>query len=147
MIFGGHSHTFANAVYGKNNIRVVESLDYGKSYNVATGTINTKTKDFVKKPTATVKYNYTRTSAQINKNSVAKKVDSIVKNAAQLTGTVTRAKIATMNTSTLSSQRPTKSIGGTPVGNLVADSQKALAQKSVALSTLPLRTQVVCMMI
>ncbi|WP_010286199.1 bifunctional metallophosphatase/5'-nucleotidase [Kurthia massiliensis] len=129
MIFGGHSHTFANAVYGKNNIRVVESLDYGKSYNVATGTINTKTKDFVKTPTATVKYNYTRTSSQINKNSVAKKVDSIVKNAAQLTGTVTRAKIATMNTATLSSQRPTKSIGGTPVGNLVADSQKALAQK------------------
>lgn len=131
LIFGGHSHTFANAVYGKKNIRVVESLDYGKSYNVATGVISSKTKDFVKTPSATVKYNYTRSAAQINNNSVAKKVDGLVKNAAQLTRTVTGAKIATMTEQKLSSERtsPVAKLGGSPVGNLVADAQKAFAEK------------------
>lgn len=131
MMFGGHSHSFANAVYGKKNIRVVESLDYGKSYNVATGVISTKTQDFVKTPTATVKYNYTRTAAQINKNSVAKKVDSLVKNATQLTRMVTSAQIATMTEEKLSSERhnAVTTLGGSPVGNLVADAQKALTEK------------------
>lgn len=125
IVFGGHSHSFANGLYGKKNIRVVESLDYGKSYNVATGKISTTTNDFVKTPAATVKYNYTRSNAAINKNSVAKNVNRIVQNAAQLTATVTRAKIATLDAERLSSVRTTK-IGGSAVGNLVADSQLAL---------------------
>lgn len=125
IVFGGHSHSFANGLYGKKNIRVVESLDYGKSYNVATGKISTTTNDFVKTPAATVKYNYTRSNTVINKNSVAKNVNRIVQNAAQLTATVTRAKIATLDAERLSSVRIAK-IGGSAVGNLVADSQLAL---------------------
>lgn len=128
IVFGGPSHSFANGVYGKNDIRVVESLDYGKSYNVATGSISPKTKDFVKTPDATVKYNYTRSNAAIKKNSVATKVERLVQHASQLTSTVTRAQIATLNAERLSNERAVKQIGGSAVGNLVADSQIALMQ-------------------
>lgn len=133
VVFGGHNHAYANSVYKK--VRIVQAHNYGEAYSVVTGTLSTKSKDFVATPTGKIKYNYTQTETTIKSNKVSKKVNSIITNAKTIVGKVMDQPIATMDVESLSKTAPTKvrptdkyPIGGSEVGNLVTDGQLAYAR-------------------
>ncbi|MBQ0139551.1 MAG: bifunctional metallophosphatase/5'-nucleotidase [Kurthia sp.] len=133
VVFGGHNHAYANSTYKK--VRIVQALNYGQAYSVVTGTLSSKTKDFVATPVGKVKYNYTQTETTIKSNAVSKKVNSIITHADSIVGKLMNQSIATMDVESLSKTAPTKvrptdkySIGGSEVGNLVTDAQLASAR-------------------
>lgn len=133
VVFGGHNHAFANDTF--NDIRIVQAQNYSDAYSVVTGTLNSKTKDFVKTPDAQVKYNYTQTADAIASNPVSKTVNGIVTTAKSIVSAVMDQPIATLDRASLSKTAPTKvrpedryPIGGSEVGNLVTDAQLAYAK-------------------
>ena len=132
VVFAGHNHGYANDTY--KNTRIVQSLNYGSAYSVVTGTLSSKTKDFISTPSAKIKYNYTQSETTILSNKVSKKVDGIVKEAKTIVGKVMDTPIATMDVEKISKARynmPVNGdypIGGSPVGNLVTDGQLAFAK-------------------
>lgn len=134
VVFGGHNHAFANNTY--KGVRIVQALNYSRAYSVVTGTLSSKTKDFVKTPSAKVKYNYTQTAETLATNTVAKKVTDIIATANSVVTPVMGQEIATMDVESLSKTATTKvrpddkyPIGGSLVGNLVTDAQLAYAKE------------------
>lgn len=134
VVFGGHNHAFANNTY--KGVRVVQAHNYSDAYSVVTGTLSSKTKDFIKTPTAKVKYNYTQTAETLATNKVAKKVTDIIATADSVVSSVMNQEIATMDVESISKTAATKvrpddkyPIGGSVVGNLVTDGQLAFAKE------------------
>lgn len=121
VVFGGHDHNFANGVYKKT--RIIEAKSFGKAYSVVEGTLSKKTKDFIKTPSAVVKYNYVKTEDEINSNKVSKSVNSIVNSAKELVKATTDRPIATASFESISKDRKAFPLGGSSVGNLVTDAQ------------------------
>lgn len=126
VVFAGHNHGYANGTY--KGVRVVEAYNYASAYSVVTGTLSSKTKDFMKTPAAKIKYNYTQTETTIMKNKVSKKVNGIIQEAKDIVGKVMDQPIANMNAAKISRERVAYPLGGSPVGNLVTDGQLAFAK-------------------
>lgn len=126
VVFAGHNHGYANGTY--KGVRVVEAYNYASAYSVVTGTLSSKTKDFVKTPSAKIKYNYTQTETTVLTNKVSKKVNTIVQEAKNIVGKVMDQPIANMNAAKISRERAAYPLGGSPVGNLVTDGQLAFAK-------------------
>lgn len=126
VVFAGHNHGYANGTY--KGVRVVEAYNYASAYSVVTGTLSSKTKDFVKTPSAKIKYNYTQTETTVLTNKVSKKVNTIVQEAKSIVGKVMDQPIANMNAAKISRERSAYPLGGSPVGNLVTDGQLAFAK-------------------
>ncbi len=103
VVFAGHNHGYANGTY--KGVRVVEAYNYASAYSVVTGTLSSKTKDFMKTPAAKIKYNYTQTETTIMKNKVSKKVNGIIQEAKNIVGKVMDQPIANMNTAKISRER------------------------------------------
>lgn len=126
VVFAGHNHGYANGTY--KGVRVVEAYNYASAYSVVTGTLSSKTKDFMKTPAAKIKYNYTQTETTIMKNKVSKKVNGIIQETKGIVGKVMDQPIANMNAAKISRERVAYPLGGSPVGNLVTDGQLAFAK-------------------
>lgn len=124
IVFAAHTHQFANGVYKK--IRIVQALSYSNAYGMVTGTLSSKTKDFISTPSAEVKYNYTVKEATIMKNKVAKKVNTQIKEANSLIANTVNSTIATMDKERLNSV-PEVDGFGSELGNLITDAQLNMA--------------------
>lgn len=133
IVFAGHNHTFVNDNY--NKARIVQAYNHSEAYSVITGTLSSKTKDFVSTPSAKIKYNYVQSDAKIASNEISKKVSSIISTSKSVVDHVLSDSIATMDAASLSKENthyanPSAEypLGGLPVGNLVADAQLTTAQ-------------------
>lgn len=124
IVFAAHTHQFANGVYKKT--RIVQALNYSNAYSVVTGTLSSSTHDFIKTPSAEVKYNYTVKESTLVKNKVAKKVNTIIKKANKIVVKTIDSPIAKMNTERINSV-PEKNGFGTELGNLITDAQLYMA--------------------
>lgn len=124
IVFSGHSHTFVNGTYKKT--LVVQALNYGNAYSKVTGVLSSKTKDFLATPQAEIKYNYTKSHTTLTKNTIAKKVTTILNDANKRVDPIINSKIATMKVSRINSV-PEKNGFGAAIGNIIADAQLNMA--------------------
>lgn len=124
LVLSAHTHTYVNGTY--KNVRIVQALNYSNAYSKVTGTLSSKTKDFIKTPSAEIKYNYTVSTSTLKKNNVAKNVHSIIVDAKTRVASTINAPIATMTKESLNSV-PKDNEFGSELGNLVADAQLNMA--------------------
>lgn len=124
LVLSAHTHTYVNGTY--KNVRIVQGLNYSNAYSKVTGTLSSKTKDFIKTPSAEIKYNYTVSTSTLRKNNVAKNVNNIIVDAKKRVASTINSPIATMTKDSLNSV-PNEGEFGSELGNLVADAQLNMA--------------------
>ncbi|CQR26081.1 surface-anchored 5'-nucleotidase [Streptococcus varani] len=119
LMFTGHSHTYANGLYG--HTRVVQSLSQGRAYSDVRGILDTATQDFVEAPSATIVATAPGVEKDTNVQAIVNEADSIV-------ATVTEAKIGTaVSADTIT--REVNEFKESPLGNLITKAQLEIARK------------------
>ncbi|MDT1997570.1 hypothetical protein CKN82_00090 [Carnobacterium divergens] len=122
-LFAGHNHQFTNGL--ANNTRIVQSTSQGKAFVNMTGELDPVTKDFVKTPDAVVTPVLTNdsTGAPVVPHSA---VSQIIEEADNLVTQVTNEKVGTA-TEAGTMSREVNAANESPVGNLVTDAQRIVA--------------------
>lgn len=122
-LFAGHNHQFTNGL--ANNTRIVQSTSQGKAFINMTGELDPSTKDFVKIPDAVVTPVLANDAAgaPVAQNPA---VNQIIDEADRLVATVTNEKVGTA-TEAGTMSREVNAENESPVGNLVTDAQRVVA--------------------
>ncbi|MDR2833043.1 MAG: 5'-nucleotidase C-terminal domain-containing protein, partial [Streptococcaceae bacterium] len=120
VFVAAHNHLFTNGLAG--NTRIVQSTSNGRGYIDLQGTIDTQTGDFVSAPTAEVRPVAPNVGILPDNN-----VQAIVNEATYITNEVAARKIGRTADGQPISRTVNKARGESPVGNLITDAQRYMA--------------------